>query len=169
MVTYLACFIVCDFVFAEKLTKIHGTKFRVYATPNQRENVQYALDIGANITDFFTDYFDVSLAFFCTSQLHITYINNQILLSTSGRLSTPEARHDSDPRFHIWSDGTLGLNNVQIKNCLSEKPYLCQYLFLKGIGRYIYSTVIWALLRLTSNESQQLLAMNLHTSKQCYL
>ena len=60
MVTYLACFIVCDFEFAEKYTKRHGTKFRVYATPNQRENVQYALDIGANITDFFTDYFDVS-------------------------------------------------------------------------------------------------------------
>ena len=60
MVTYLACFIVCDFEFAEKYTKRHGTKFRVYATPNQKENVQYALDIGANITDFFTDYFDVS-------------------------------------------------------------------------------------------------------------
>jgi len=60
MVTYLACFIVCDFEFAEKYTKRHGTKFRVYATPNQKENVQYALDIGANITDFFTDYFDVA-------------------------------------------------------------------------------------------------------------
>ena len=64
MVTYLACFIVCDFEFAEKYTKRHGTKFRVYATPNQRENVQYALDIGANITDFFTEYFDVSSRFF---------------------------------------------------------------------------------------------------------
>ena len=59
MVTYLACFIVCDFEFKEKLTSIHGTKFRVYATPEQRHRTQYSLDIGANITDYFTDYFDV--------------------------------------------------------------------------------------------------------------
>ena len=51
MVTYLACFIVCDFEFEEKLTSIHGTKFRVYATPEQKHRVAYALDIGANITD----------------------------------------------------------------------------------------------------------------------
>ena len=59
MVTYLACFIVCDFEFEEKLTLIHGTKFRVYATPAQKHRVAYALDIGANITDYFTDYFNV--------------------------------------------------------------------------------------------------------------
>lgn len=59
MVTYLACFIVCDFEFEEKLTSIHGTKFRVYATPAQKHRVAYALDIGANITDYFTDYFTV--------------------------------------------------------------------------------------------------------------
>ncbi len=59
MVTYLACFIVCDFAYQEKLTAVHKTKFRVYATPNQRENVKYALDIGANITDFFEDYFEI--------------------------------------------------------------------------------------------------------------
>ena len=60
MVTYLACFIVCDFEFEEKLTSIHETKFRVYATPQQRSRVQYSLDIGANITDYFTDYFNIS-------------------------------------------------------------------------------------------------------------
>ena len=58
MVTYLACFIVCDFEYEEKLTSIHNTKFRVYATPEQSTRVKYALDIGANITDFFTDYYD---------------------------------------------------------------------------------------------------------------
>ena len=74
MVTYLACFIVCDFEFAEKYTKRHGTKFRVYATPDQRENVQYALEIGANITDFFTDYFDVSFVLvFITHLIIITF------------------------------------------------------------------------------------------------
>ena len=60
MVTYLACFIVCDFEYEEKLTSIHQTKFRVYATPQQKDRVRYALDIGANITDFFTDYYNIS-------------------------------------------------------------------------------------------------------------
>ena len=60
MVTYLACFIVCDFAYEEKLTSIHQTKFRVYATPQQKDRVRYALDIGANITDFFTDYYNIS-------------------------------------------------------------------------------------------------------------
>lgn len=59
MVTYLACFIVCDFAYQEKLTALHGTKFRVYATPNQKERIQYSLELGANITDYFTEYFDV--------------------------------------------------------------------------------------------------------------
>ena len=35
MVTYLACFIVCNFEYEEKLTSTHQTKFRVYATPEQ--------------------------------------------------------------------------------------------------------------------------------------
>ena len=60
MVTYLACFIVCDFEYEEKLTPIHQTKFRVYATPSQKDRVRYALDIGANITDFFADYYNFS-------------------------------------------------------------------------------------------------------------
>ena len=59
MVTYLACFIVCDFEYEEKLTSIHQTQFRVYATPEQKDRVKYALDIGANITDHYTDYFDI--------------------------------------------------------------------------------------------------------------
>ena len=60
MVTYLACFIVCDFEHKAKYTKIYNTLFRVYATPTQSERVSYALDIGANITDYFENYFDVS-------------------------------------------------------------------------------------------------------------
>ena len=59
MVTYLACFIVCDFEYKEKRTEIHKTLFRVYATPTQSERVSYALDIGANITDYFENYFEV--------------------------------------------------------------------------------------------------------------
>ena len=59
MVTYLACFIVCDFEHKSTFTKIYKTLFRVYATPTQSERVSYALDIGANITDYFEKYFDV--------------------------------------------------------------------------------------------------------------
>ena len=60
MVTYLVCFVVCDFEFEEKRTEIHQTLFRVYATGNQKDRVRYALEIGANITDFFEDYFEVT-------------------------------------------------------------------------------------------------------------
>ena len=60
MVTYLACFIVCDFDHKSTHTQIYNTLFRVYATPTQSERVSYALDIGANITDYFEKYFDVS-------------------------------------------------------------------------------------------------------------
>ena len=59
MVTYLACFIVCDFEYEEKLTAIYKTKFRVYAPPTQKERLAYALDIGANITDYFESYFEI--------------------------------------------------------------------------------------------------------------
>ena len=59
MVTYLACFIVCDFEYEEKFTETYDTQFRVYATPTQKDRIRYALDIGANITDFFEGYFQV--------------------------------------------------------------------------------------------------------------
>ena len=52
-------FIVCDFEHKSTFTKIYKTLFRVYATPTQSERVSYALDIGANITDYFEKYFDV--------------------------------------------------------------------------------------------------------------
>ena len=59
MVTYLACFIVCDFEYEEKVTAIYKTKFRVYATSNQKERMKYAVDVGANITDYFEQYFEI--------------------------------------------------------------------------------------------------------------
>ena len=59
MVTYLACFIVCDFEYEERFTEIHKTPMRVYAPSHNRERVRYALEIGANITDFFENYFGV--------------------------------------------------------------------------------------------------------------
>ncbi|XP_037084026.1 glutamyl aminopeptidase-like [Pollicipes pollicipes] len=58
MVTYLACFIVCDFPYQERQTE-HGVVFRVYAAPDRVDSTKYAADIGANITGFFEDYFGV--------------------------------------------------------------------------------------------------------------
>ena len=60
MSTYLACFIICNFEYEEKLSDLHKTKFRVYATPEQRHRVQYPLEVGSNISDFFIDYFNIS-------------------------------------------------------------------------------------------------------------
>jgi glutamyl aminopeptidase len=59
MVTYLACFIICDFAYTEQLTARHGTRFRVYAQPSKIDQTKYALGVGANITDFFEDYFGI--------------------------------------------------------------------------------------------------------------
>ena len=61
MVTYLACFIVCDFKYEEKTTDIYNTKFRVYGTPLQQERLNYSLQIGANITDYFESYFEIKV------------------------------------------------------------------------------------------------------------
>jgi glutamyl aminopeptidase len=58
MVTYLACFIVCDFQYKE-LTTNDGVKFRVYARPEQLEATTYAVNLGTNISNFFVDYFGV--------------------------------------------------------------------------------------------------------------
>merc|ERR1719203_99237 len=33
------------------------SNFRVYATPEQKNALKYPLDIGSNITDYFTNYF----------------------------------------------------------------------------------------------------------------
>ena len=56
MVTYLACFIVCDFDH-RTLPMQSGKKFSVYATKDQIDGVEYALQIGRNISNFFENYF----------------------------------------------------------------------------------------------------------------
>lgn len=59
MVTYLACFIVCDF---EKTSgKVNDEiDFSVYASPQQVKYTDYALQAGINITSFFIEYFDIN-------------------------------------------------------------------------------------------------------------
>ena len=59
MVTYLACFIVCDFE-RRTLDMQSGKKFSVYATKDQIDGVEYALQIGRNISNFFENYFGVN-------------------------------------------------------------------------------------------------------------
>lgn len=59
MVTYLACFIVCDFSYIEHTTD-RGVVFKVYAPSDRLEAMSYAGDVGANITDYFENYFNVT-------------------------------------------------------------------------------------------------------------
>lgn len=58
MSTYLLCFVVCDFIFVEKETQ-GGVQFRVWARPEARNSVEFALEKGADIIDFFEDYFQI--------------------------------------------------------------------------------------------------------------
>ncbi|KAG7172427.1 Glutamyl aminopeptidase-like 3 [Homarus americanus] len=58
MVTYLVCFIVCDFTYKEKVMS-SGMPFRVYAPSGRLENSQYALDTGASILQMYETMFDL--------------------------------------------------------------------------------------------------------------
>ncbi|XP_068219694.1 glutamyl aminopeptidase-like [Palaemon carinicauda] len=58
MVTYLACFIVCDFKYVEVLTQ-DNKPFRVYSTADQLSRTNYSRDLGVHVLNYFEDYFDV--------------------------------------------------------------------------------------------------------------
>lgn len=64
MSTYLACFIVSDFKEKHKTinTSNIGTPFnmRVYATPAQLDKVDFALQSGVTITEYFIKYFQIA-------------------------------------------------------------------------------------------------------------
>merc|ERR1719259_525544 len=60
MSTYLLAFVVSDFEFKEKSTPTNGVKFRVWARPNAIDRVDYALDIGVKVLDYFEKYFKVA-------------------------------------------------------------------------------------------------------------
>ena len=59
MVSYLAVFIVSDFTFIEKLTESKKIHFRVYGTSRQRHLLNYSLDVGVAVADYYVDYFNV--------------------------------------------------------------------------------------------------------------
>ncbi|XP_068236621.1 glutamyl aminopeptidase-like [Palaemon carinicauda] len=58
MVTYLVCFIVCDFTYKEMLMK-SGMPFRVYAPEGRIKNSQFALETGASILQMYEKMFDL--------------------------------------------------------------------------------------------------------------
>ncbi|XP_065354225.1 glutamyl aminopeptidase-like isoform X3 [Calliphora vicina] len=65
MSTYLACFIVSDFAHKSKMVKgiLEGQddfEMRVFATAAQVDKVDYALNVGASVTEFYIEYFNVS-------------------------------------------------------------------------------------------------------------
>ncbi|XP_030856224.1 aminopeptidase N isoform X2 [Strongylocentrotus purpuratus] len=57
MSTYLLAFVVGYFDKTEMYTE-NGVRFRVWSRPEAVESTRYALDIGANITTYFEEYFD---------------------------------------------------------------------------------------------------------------
>lgn len=63
MSTYLSAFIVSDFAFVESNVNAKGVgddfKMRVFATPEQKEKMHFALDTGVKITEYYIDYFQV--------------------------------------------------------------------------------------------------------------
>ena len=58
MVTYLACFIVCDFEARLAHTTRRGVPVRAIGRPDQFASTAYPLRLGVEITDFYEQYFD---------------------------------------------------------------------------------------------------------------
>lgn len=58
MVTYLACFIVCEFNFTSKKME-DGKEFRVLARPDQVEWTRFALDVGVKVQERYAQYFGI--------------------------------------------------------------------------------------------------------------
>lgn len=61
MVTYLACFIVCDFRERNGTTK-RNIPIRTIARPDQYDSTEYPLEIGIKVTDFYEEYFGIPYA-----------------------------------------------------------------------------------------------------------
>ncbi|XP_061399840.1 glutamyl aminopeptidase-like [Musca vetustissima] len=65
MSTYLACFIISDFAHQEKtvrgiLPNAADFQMRVFSTSAQVDKVNYALNVGVGITEYYIEYFNVS-------------------------------------------------------------------------------------------------------------
>ncbi|XP_017848887.1 glutamyl aminopeptidase isoform X3 [Drosophila busckii] len=60
MSTYLAAFVVSDFANKSTLVGDSGIELRVFAPAAQLEKTEYALGIGAGVTAYYIDYFNIS-------------------------------------------------------------------------------------------------------------
>ncbi|XP_063881368.1 glutamyl aminopeptidase-like isoform X4 [Scylla paramamosain] len=58
MVTYLVCFIVCDFTFKEAIMD-SGMPFRVYAREDRLSDINYALEVGKSVLQMYEGMFDL--------------------------------------------------------------------------------------------------------------
>ncbi len=58
MSTYLLAFVAGDLVYKETANR-HGVKIRVYATPNHKHELNFALENAAKFLDFYNDYFEL--------------------------------------------------------------------------------------------------------------
>ncbi|XP_071508532.1 aminopeptidase N-like [Diadema antillarum] len=58
MSTYLLAFVVGYFNYTQAYTE-NGVRYRVWSRPDAVESTRYALDIGANITTYFEEYFNI--------------------------------------------------------------------------------------------------------------
>jgi glutamyl aminopeptidase len=75
MSTYLACFIISDFVAVSKTAnRLDGREFRisVYTTRAQKEKGSFALDIGVKIIEYYISLFKID---YPLPKLGITYMH----------------------------------------------------------------------------------------------
>ena len=61
MVTYLACFIVCDFKERLNFTE-RELPMRAIARSDQYNSTEYPLEIGIKVTEYYEKYFDIEYA-----------------------------------------------------------------------------------------------------------
>lgn len=81
MSTYLACFIVCDFI-SKSVTINPGDKeflFSVYATKEQIEKVDFSLEVGVAVTEYYIEYFGIDYPLPKLGKYHL----KKLLLSVS--------------------------------------------------------------------------------------
>ena len=108
MVTYLACFIVCDF--EERIGETVNNKipFRVISRPDQIKSTEYPLDVGIKVTDYYEDYFGLRYALPKQGKRFLDRIQIRCLHLTRAL----HHRHDCHSGFREWRHGTLGPCNL---------------------------------------------------------
>lgn len=121
MSTYLAAFIVSDFVSVTATAKgLQGRTFpvSVFTTSAQKEKGAFALEVGVSSIEYYINLFNID---YPLPKLGIkSYISYKILdLELSFAILC--FRHGSDPRFCLGCYGKLGIDHLQ-RNCFALRP-----------------------------------------------